>query len=92
MKVKNILGPDNNEYPKGFRSWTEYWVKNKHKIQLVINWPACNTTTRQEKVETAHVLKVDSKDKKEYIIPLCEACAHRESIFTVDENLLLSIV
>lgn len=91
MKVKNILGPDNLDYPKGFNSWTSYWEKNVKKIQLVINCPACNTTTSQAKVETAHVHKVDSKDTKEYIVPVCDTCVKREGIYTVDESLLLAI-
>ncbi|MGL5261927.1 MAG: hypothetical protein ACRC9P_06040 [Bacteroides sp.] len=91
MKVQNIHGPENYNYPEGCKSWLDYWVKKKKKIQLVVNCPACNTTTRQEKVEAAHVQKVKGKDNKEYIVPVCEYCSARDSIFTIDESLLLAV-
>ena len=91
MKVKNILGPTTYNLPKGFNSWTAYWQKKKKKIQLVINCPACNTTTRQEKVETAHVNEANTKNNKEYIVPVCDSCVHRDGIFTINSKLLLQL-
>ena len=91
MKVKNINGPENYYYPKGCKSWLEFWEKKKRKIQLVENCPACNTTIKLEKVEAAHVHKVKGKDEQEYIVPVCEHCYERDSIYSVKESLLLAI-
>ncbi len=90
MKVKNIQGPEDFYYPKDCSSWIDFWQKKKKPIQLVVNCPACNTTIRQDKVEAAHVRKAKSKDKQEYIVPVCEDCASRESIYSVNESLLLA--
>ncbi|EGJ71432.1 hypothetical protein Bcop_1228 [Bacteroides coprosuis DSM 18011] len=91
MKVKNINGPENYYYPKGCKSWIEFWEKKKKPIQLVINCPACNTTIRQDKVEAAHVHKAEGKDNAEYIVPVCEHCSTRDSIYSVKDSLLLAV-
>lgn len=87
MLVKNVVGSSELEPPYGYSSWLDYWEKYKGRKAVVCkiaNEPCFNT-----KIVGAHVQKVDSQDRRYYIVPLCYSCNKRDDIFNIDEETLV---
>ena len=69
MQVHNINGTSDNECKCG--SWKAHWEKYN---ETRATWPTyCSEKTCTERATVgAHVQKEQGKDKKWYIIPLCD--------------------
>lgn len=67
VKVKNEKGTSDNNPPKGYSSWKEYW-----KGKLKKAWPSkCCVKNCKNKAEVgAHVYKTINS-KIVYIVPMC---------------------
>ncbi|MCD8292005.1 MAG: hypothetical protein LUC91_10965 [Prevotella sp.] len=93
MLVKNVKGSSKvSPSPQPpYKSWLEYW-ENYKKSPLdpgkIYKCPACGKGYKRSDFDGCHVQKVNSPDKKWYIIPLCSSCNQRIDIFDVDANLL----
>lgn len=84
--VKNIKGTSDN-IPGGYRSWKDYWIAKKGY------WPVkCAAYGCSEKAELGgHVIKVNSIDKRWYIVPICYSHNNSNLPFYVDENDLVPV-
>ena len=96
MKIKNINGSSkvSAEPPVGYTSWLNYW-EIQAKFTLVegkkYKCPACKNDFERKNFDGCHVQKVNSIDKKWYIIPLCDKCNHRIDTPDIDERLLINV-
>lgn len=70
VEVKNRKGSGDEEPPAGFDSWKEFWEEESEETFDQCACKGCNNGA----TDGAHVIKVDSKDKKSYIVPLCHRC------------------
>lgn len=80
--------------PAGYESWLNYWEVNKHFVFQTDKryfCPACGKSFYRKNFDGCHVQKVDSTDKKWYIIPLCDSCNHTTEEPDVKEELLLEV-
>lgn len=95
MKIKNVKGSDKvSKLPSKYSSWLEYWEMNHGfiiKETQLYSCPACKNAFLRKNFDGCHVQKVLSKDKKWYIIPLCDSCNHRMDSFDVDKRLLVDV-
>ncbi|MBQ9594888.1 MAG: hypothetical protein IJR35_03405 [Synergistaceae bacterium] len=67
MRVKNL-----HSGSTGGKNWLKLWMEYKGYGDFV---PFCSNTECFNKAEHGgHVKKVDSKDNKWYIVPLCAKC------------------
>ena len=83
IEVKNAHGKHKET------GWLDRWA-NAHGIENAGSIVCSNLTCFNEAKDGGHVIKVDSSDKKVYIVPLCKSCnspSHTVS-FYVYENLL----
>jgi hypothetical protein len=74
-------------------SWISYWESHK-RLQCIdgrYECPACNQLVAKHRFVGAHVQKVNSADRKWYIIPICRPCNNRTDDFEVNENYLLKV-
>ncbi len=83
IKVKNAHGGHKET------GWLERWA-NAHGVEDDWNIPCSNLTCFNEAEDGGHVIKVDSADKKEYIVPLCKSCnnPNNKKAFYVNEDVL----
>lgn len=96
MKIKNVKGSSkvSPNPPTGYDSWLEYWeINHRQKLDSNIqyNCPACERPFYRKNFDGCHVQKVDSKDQKWYIVPLCDSCNHATGELDVNEGLLLDV-
>jgi len=87
MKVHNIQGTSDNEVPRPYKSWIEFW--QAHKIQLPYTCPRCGK--RLTDPVGAHVQKDSIWDRRWYIAPICRGCNQANTSFYVDESLFVRI-
>ena len=88
MKVKNIDGSSKAPFkqpPQGYDSWIAYY-KNMLNYSDSKNLCCANIdcSKKNKKIVGAHVRKVDSNDKKWYIVPLCISCNGISSCTEID--------
>ena len=67
MKVKNINGTTGRKSPDNM-SWLEYYMQ---KAGWTFEPLCCGCNCIEKSRVGAHVMKVDSRDKKWYIVPMC---------------------
>lgn len=96
MKIKNVKGSSkvSPNPPSGYKSWLEYWeVNSRNKLNSFqyYSCPACGRSFLRMNFDGCHVQKVDSDDKKWYIIPLCDSCNHTKGEPDVDASLLIDV-
>lgn len=102
-KIKNAhtLGMEPKDYTD-FSTWIAFWESEKKPLRYFLQSKQSSSKFKCSKCEEekewrefdgAHVLKVDSVDKKKYIYPLCQTCnrGHDETSFEAIELLLLDI-
>ena len=84
-RVKNINGTSDSYPPYPYTTWKEYYISKR-------SWPtscACLACTNKAEVG-AHVIKVNSYDRRWYIAPLCRECnGKRGQELDVVENWLV---
>jgi len=103
VKIKNAhtLGMEPRDYTD-YDSWIAYWESqrpfDRFMLQSITNpskfcCSKCGEEKEWSEFDGAHVLKVESTDKKKYIYPLCQSCnrGHDETPFEGIESLLLDI-
>lgn len=85
MIVKNLNG-SGEQFPKpvcGCSSWIEHWNINQGKKAGVCRGCGVKTTG----LVGGHVIKIDSSDRKRYIVPLCSSCNNTKNLeFEVKES------
>ena len=93
--VKNINGTSQKRYAKpkdGSSSWKEYWEKHNDEG---CEFGLCgNMSCYDRKADVGgHVVKVNSRDQKWYIVPLCSSCNQLsdDEIFKVPDNFLVPV-
>lgn len=95
MRVKNLNYSSKN-FPKPTckcETWILHWDINKYPAE---NKQAgccrgCGKCFDHSELCGGHVIKIDSEDRKRYIIPLCSSCNAKENaIFEVNEADLIS--
>ena len=86
-KVKNVNGSSRFPAPRGYNSWLEYWEKQTGQRKFTCGAAGCRKTD----LVGAHVQKVDSQDKKWYIVPLCKSCNKKDKPFNVDDDMLVPV-
>ena len=81
VKVKNLHGQTDCTCCD---SWIDHWVKHTGKIYNKYICHCCGEVTIEP--VGGHVIKVNSTDKKRYIVPLCKSCnqASNETEFDVE--------
>ena len=68
-KVFNLEGTSDDELPRGFDSWKEWWEETRTE-----KFESCSNKECDKEAEVgAHVEKVSERDIK-YIVPLCKGC------------------
>ena len=88
VKVKNLHGTKDN-YPSGYSSWKDYWMKKKGY------WPKfCARSDCFGPAEVGgHAKKVGSLDNRWYIVPLCKSCNNdHDAEFYVKEDMLVPVI
>lgn len=96
--VKNVNGSSTiSPKPKAGEGscWRDFWA-DKAGFTFVPNdlytCPGCNNARKGSDFEGCHVIKVNSNDKKWYIVPMCHACNMKHGhIFLIDEDLLIAV-
>ena len=80
VKVKNLHGKNDCSCCD---SWIDHWRKHTGKNYGKLICRCCGESTTEP--VGGHVIKVNSTDKKRYIVPLCQACnnASNEAEFDV---------
>ncbi len=64
--VKNINGSSDNDPPKGYNSWKEYWEDKKNR-----SFSDCSCVSCSKKADVGgHVEKVNGTNAW-YIVPIC---------------------
>ncbi len=96
MKIKNVKGSSkvSPKAPTGYTSWLNYWetiADCKLEQGQKYTCPACGNGFERKNFDGCHVQKVDSTDKKWYIIPLCDSCNHRTDTPDVNGDLLIDV-
>ena len=102
-KIKNAhtLGMEAHDYTD-FSTWIAFWESKKKSWRYLLQSKQSSSKFKCSKCEEekewsefdgAHVIKVDSTDKKKYIYPLCQTCnrGRDETPFEGKEVLLLDI-
>lgn len=101
-KIKNAHthGMEAHEYTS-FSTWIAFWESEKKSLRYLLQskqsskfkCSKCEKEFEWSEFDGAHVLKVNSEDKKKYIYPLCQSCnrGHDETPFEGIESLLLDI-
>lgn len=90
VKVKNLKGTSDRDLRCGCSSWLDHWKNNKH-IYIVDKCFCCNNTKDTQDLVGGHVIKIDSYDRDQYIVPICKGCNNKTDVeFYVDENSLVS--
>lgn len=90
VKVKNIDGSGfYSGAPAGYSSWLDYWEKATGRRATRCSAIDCHRSRSYCTLVGAHVIKVDSTDRRYYIVPLCSGCNQRNGEFWVDEELVL---
>lgn len=87
VKVKNMHSGDS-----GGIGWLAKW--KKYKGLNDDTHVECRCCQEKEAMHGGHVIKVDSDDKKRYIVPLCVKCNEGKNNtppFSVDESDLVPI-
>lgn len=84
--VKNIRGSSDNNPPKGYSSWKEYWEDKKHR-----KFSGCSCITCPRMAEVGgHVKKVYGSGEW-YIVPICSkhnSPSYTDSFEVRDDDLL----
>lgn len=99
IEVRHSIGTTNDQPPKGFESWIDYWDHKKPNTALT-HCPQCDYFVSENFVG-AHV--EDLSGRNIYILPVCESCNNKaikasswpvtrlNEPFEVDSNLLVKI-
>lgn len=83
MKIKNVKGSSkvSPKPPQPFTSWKQYWevsVGRKPGFEFagvrLYSCPFCGNVVDYDDIVGGHVMKVNSLDKKWYILPICDRC------------------
>lgn len=82
--VKNRLNSWDEDPSDGSSSWKEFWERKSGKK---FDKCACKGCSRSA-TDGSHVIKVESEDRANYIVPLCHKCNEKTESFEVDEDLL----
>lgn len=101
MKNAHTNGMNPRDYTD-YDSWIDFWMSQKPFKRLLLQsiisplkyrCSKCEEEKEWSEFDGAHVIKVDSTDKKKYIYPLCQTCnrGHDETPFEGKEALLLDI-
>ena len=89
IKVKNMNGTSKTPKCTEGAYWIDHWKNYKCYSKGICSKKGC-----YKPVEVGgHVIKVQSQDKTEYVVPLCKDCNNQSSDITyeVDENLLVPV-
>ena len=88
FRVKNLNGSSAFEKPTcNCSTWLNHWIINKGIKPLYCR--CCGRSSND--LVGGHVIKVDSFDKKRYIVPICRGCnGIDDKQFDVDEKDLIS--
>ena len=96
MKIKNINGSSkvSNKAPLPYSCWRDYWAgiagfTFEEGVYYIC--PSCGKQFLKDNFDGCHVQKVNSIDKRWYIIPLCDSCNHITGEVEVDGNLLVDV-
>lgn len=84
IKVKNVIGSSRFPSPSGYNSWLDYWEQKTGKKAYF----CAATDCWAQDLVGAHVQKVNSADRRWYIVPLCRGCNNRTDEFYVNETLV----
>ena len=85
---KNFIDEDNIYWVyQGKRDGIDYWCKHRYKVYVCAS---CGNGCCHDLVG-AHVQKVNSNDKKWYIVPLCKSCNQKNEPFNVDDDMLVPV-
>lgn len=91
MLVKNLKGTGDKETSCGCSSWLDHWNKNRYPNN---DYEAgyCRACKSKKNLLGGHVIKKNSDDRYEYIVPICSACNNdRDKEFDVKkEDLILA--
>lgn len=86
MKVKNLNGSGKQfPYPKcACATWLEHWENNRKwedgKKYMAAECRACGGKFEHDELNGGHVVKINSSDKKRYIVPLCDSCNGKDDL------------
>jgi len=88
MKLKNLKGTSDNTCKCD--SWLDHWIKfNEDGDDALPNYCGEKSCTSKPQVG-AHVIKVNSKDDKWYIVPLCKKHNKEDETFELFSNVSLA--
>ena len=89
MRVRNLNG-SGEQFPNPVctcRTWIEHWNINYGKRAVFCRGCGIKISS----LVGGHVIKINSSDRKRYIVPLCSSCNNTENLeFEVKESDLVS--
>lgn len=99
IKVKNKKGTGDDNPPKGYGTWKEYWEDAKNRKFGKCSNVKCTNKAEDGAHVFTHMTVSDSISKSkivelsQYIVPLCKTCNHPDNkdYMTVLTNDLLKI-
>ena len=75
-KVKNLNGTTDNYPPEGYSSWIDWWRAQTNSYAPYL--PCANKNCSNAAEVGGHV-KLDSNNKRWFIVPICRACNRKPS-------------
>lgn len=84
MLVKNLNGTGEKRPLCNCSSWLQHWNINRYPNK---DYKAgyCRACKSKENLLGGHVIKKNSTDRREYIVPICSACNNiKDKEFEVD--------
>lgn len=70
--VKNKKGTSDNDPPKGYPSWLDYWEKQKGGTAKYCRISGCGNP-----VDVGGHVYIEGEGGKEYILPICHDCNNK---------------
>lgn len=93
MRVRNLNG-SGEQFPKPVcpcLTWIEHWNINKYPKQDKKAGFCRGCKAKTSDLVGGHVIKINSSDRKRYIVPLCSSCNNTKNLeFEVKESDLVS--
>ena len=97
MELDNLEKKWGGKYPYAILSWRRNWDDLTVFFQFPLEirntiyvCASCGNGCYHDLVG-AHVQKVNSNDKKWYIVPLCKSCNQKNEPFNVDDDMLVPV-
>lgn len=91
MLVKNLNGTKDKTPSCQCSSWIDHWNKNKYpRGDYTAGY--CRSCNSKENLLGGHVIKKNSTDRHEYIVPICSNCNndHDKEFNVHEEDLILA--